>query len=223
MSSSLKKAKSAKATRAKSPVRRQAPSRKAVDTRYRLLEGTMECLIQLGYAQTSISTIAERAGVSRGAMQFHFPTRASAIAAVIGHVLQRRMDTYRSDMARMPANADIIDYALRAYWRQIGQPEFVAQQELALAARTDPVLARHFRAAYRQYIQLSRQPFADAFPEWKNAGTKYRAAVNHARYLIEGMTWGRMYGHLDDKSVQDMLRTLRTTMIALLDIRDSKR
>lgn len=177
----------------------------------------MECLIALGYAGTSISTIAERAGVSRGAMQFHFPTRSSVIVAVIGHVLQRRLDTYRADMARMPANADFLDYALRAYWRQIAQPEFVAQQELALAARTDPELANHLSAAYRQYVEQSRQPFLEGFPQWKKAGRKYNVAANLAQYLIEGMTWGRLYGHLDDKSVQDLLEALRTNIAVMLD------
>ncbi|MFF2768616.1 TetR family transcriptional regulator, partial [Streptomyces bacillaris] len=44
-------------------------------TRQRLLEAAVACLAEHGWAGSTVSVVAERAGVSRGAAQHHFPTR----------------------------------------------------------------------------------------------------------------------------------------------------
>jgi hypothetical protein len=48
---------------------------KSADTRRRLLEAAIMCWIKGGYANTTGSEIAERAGLSRGAQLYHFPTQ----------------------------------------------------------------------------------------------------------------------------------------------------
>lgn len=191
-------------------------SRKASNTRFRILEATIDCLVETGYANTSITTIAEKAGVSRGAMQFHFPTKRSAIEAVIGHLLQRRLDTYRADMARIPPEEDFLEHAIQAYWKQVRRPEFIALQELTLAARTDPGLARLLSRAYRDFVQQSRAPFLEEFPQWREQAQRYTAAANLAQYVIEGMAWGYLNGHLDDAAVKSLLKTVRDTVQRLL-------
>src|SRR5579883_2573891 len=90
---------------------RTSQSRKASATRYRILEAAVDCLVEGGYSSVSITTIAERAGVSRGAMQFHFPTKRSAMEAVVGHLFQRRIDIYRADLAKLRPTDDLIDFA----------------------------------------------------------------------------------------------------------------
>jgi len=201
---------------ASDPQRRSWRTKKASTTRFRLLEATLDCLVELGYANTSIKTIAERAGVSRGAVQFHFPTKLSAIEAVIQHLLQRRLDKYRSDMARVPANEDFLTHAIRAYWKQVTDPEFTAQQELALAGRTEPEIARVFSRAYQEYVTQSRAPFLEEFPDWKASGQQYELAANFAQYLIEGMAWGYSNRYLTDEAVESALSALRTTIAMLL-------
>lgn len=194
-------------------------SRKGTNSRYRILEATLDCLVETGYSNTSITTISERAGLSRGAVQFHFPTKLSAIQATIVHVMQRRLDTYRADMARIPRGTDFIQHATRSYWRQVQQPEFIAQQELSLAARTDPELAKALKKAYRHYVRQSRVPFLEEFPGWRKQGRRYETAANLAQYLIEGMSWGHLNGHLDDTAVKDLLSELGVYLGGTLDSR----
>lgn len=198
------------------PQRRTWRSRKASATRFRLLEATLDCLVELGYANTSIKTIAERAGVSRGAMQFHFPTKLSAMEAVIRHLLQRRLDKYRSEMARIPAGEDFLTHAIRAYWKQVTDPEFTAQQELTLAGRTEPEIAVCLNRAYQDYVTQSRAPFLEEFPDWKASGQQYELAANFAQYLMEGMAWGYSSRYLTDEAVESALSALRTTVAMLL-------
>jgi len=47
---------------------------KSAETRRRLLDAAILCVIERGYANTTGSEIAERAGLSRGAQLYHFPT-----------------------------------------------------------------------------------------------------------------------------------------------------
>jgi AcrR family transcriptional regulator len=203
--------------------KRTLQSRKASNTRYRILEGVLDCLVEIGYANTSISTIAERAGISRGAMQFHFPTKRSAMEAAINHLMQRRLDTYRADMAKIPSSESFLDHAIRAYWKQVTRPEFIALQELTLASRTDTGLAKVLSRAYREFVIQSRAPFLDEFPQWRQQSKRYNNAANLAQYVVEGMAWGYLNGHLNDTAVDSLLKTTRDTVLQLLEDGPSER
>lgn len=205
-----------KNSKGKNVRRRSWRTKKASNTRFRILEAALDCLVEIGFTQTSIATIAAKAGLSRGAVQFHFPTKAAAMVAVTNHILQRRLDMYRADMAKIPPSEDYLDHAIHAYWKQVTRPEFIAQQEIALAARTDPALADSLRKAYREYVTRSREPFLREFPAWNASRTQYETSANLAQYLVEGMAWGYTNRYLNDKAVKEMLQSLRTVVGNLL-------
>ncbi|GAA1479795.1 TetR family transcriptional regulator [Gordonia sinesedis] len=55
-------------------------------TRERLLRAAIDALASDGWAAATVAAVAERAGVSRGAAQHHFPTREDLITAVLEQV-----------------------------------------------------------------------------------------------------------------------------------------
>ena len=59
------------------------------ETRQRIVEATVELHSSVGPAHTTISMIAERAGVQRHTVYAHFPDERSLFAACSGHVSQR--------------------------------------------------------------------------------------------------------------------------------------
>ncbi|GHG65305.1 TetR/AcrR family transcriptional regulator [Streptomyces griseocarneus] len=65
-------------------------------TRQRLMEAAIECLAEHGWAGSTVSVVAERAGVSRGAAQHHFPTREDLFIAAVEHVAEERLRELRS-------------------------------------------------------------------------------------------------------------------------------
>ncbi|MCW2638597.1 MAG: TetR family transcriptional regulator [Dactylosporangium sp.] len=71
-------------------------------TQQRLLEATVECLVEFGWSGASTTVIAERAGVSRGAQLHHYPTRAALVLAAVEHLAERRAAEIRTE-----AEADI--------------------------------------------------------------------------------------------------------------------
>lgn len=59
-------------------------------TRQRLLEATVRCLAERGWADATVSVIAAEAGISRGALQHHFPTREALVVAALEYVFEER-------------------------------------------------------------------------------------------------------------------------------------
>lgn len=65
-------------------------------TRQRLLEAAVACLAEHGWARSTVAVVAERAGVSRGAAQHHFPTREDLFTAAVQHVAEERSAALRA-------------------------------------------------------------------------------------------------------------------------------
>ncbi|MGH3881351.1 MAG: TetR/AcrR family transcriptional regulator [Actinophytocola sp.] len=71
-------------------------------TRQRLLEAAIECLAEVGWSGSTVSVVAERAGVSRGAAQHHFPTREDLVTSAVEYVTEERLALLRSHAADLP-------------------------------------------------------------------------------------------------------------------------
>lgn len=71
-------------------------------TRRRLLEAALECLAEVGWSGSTVSVVAERAGVTRGATQHHFPTREDLFTAAVEHMAAQRMEAVRATAGRLP-------------------------------------------------------------------------------------------------------------------------
>ena len=56
----------------------------------------MACLAEHGWAGSTVSVVAERAGVSRGAAQHHFPTREDLFTAAVEYVAEERSTALRA-------------------------------------------------------------------------------------------------------------------------------
>jgi AcrR family transcriptional regulator len=72
-------------------------------TRSRLLESAVTCLAELGWSGATVSVVAARAGVSRGATQHYFPTREDLFTAAIDHMADVRLAEILREAARLPA------------------------------------------------------------------------------------------------------------------------
>lgn len=122
---------------------RRTQAERATAMRHRLLEATIECLVEFGYANTTTTRVVERAGVTRGAQVHHFPTKAALVAAAIRHLAEVRADRALAELDRIRTAPDPADAALDLLWDLHQGPVFQATVELWVAARTDPELRQH--------------------------------------------------------------------------------
>jgi AcrR family transcriptional regulator len=91
-------------SRAKGVLPLMRRSMRSPQTPQALIEATIAVVNELGYAGATLSSIADRAGVTRGAIQHYFgDTRTDLMAAVCAHVLEQRQQQYKAavvDVAR---------------------------------------------------------------------------------------------------------------------------
>lgn len=76
------------------PVGRPQQDRSRI-TRSALLEAAVACLAEVGWSRCTVAMVAERAGVSRGAAQHHFPTREALFIAAVDQISAERRDAIR--------------------------------------------------------------------------------------------------------------------------------
>lgn len=113
------------------PTRTQA--QRSAETRQKLLDATIDSLVELGYAGTSTQGIARRAGVSRGAQLHQFPTKVSLVVAAVEHLVEKRL-------AEILATNPDPERGLEVLVGAFTGPLFYAALELWVAARTDAEL-----------------------------------------------------------------------------------
>ncbi|MGH3372885.1 MAG: TetR/AcrR family transcriptional regulator [Nocardioidaceae bacterium] len=108
--------------------------------RLRLLEATIDLLVERGFSGTSTTLVSERAGVSRGAQLHHFPTKNDLVLAAVAHLSDVRGRELADAATRLPAGADRTRAVLDMLAEHFTSPVFTAALELWVAARTDPQL-----------------------------------------------------------------------------------
>lgn len=131
-------------------------------TKRKLLEAAVDCLAEYGWTGTTVSVVAERAGVSRGAAQHHFPAREDLVMAAVSHVTEVRLEEIRAQASTLPMGSGrtevVVDILVRLYtgavFRAALQLWVAASSDPALRARVVPVEARVGREAHRLALEL---------------------------------------------------------------------
>ncbi|MGH3437681.1 MAG: TetR/AcrR family transcriptional regulator [Sciscionella sp.] len=109
-------------------------------TKALLLDATIDCLVDLGYARTSVNEICKRAGVSRGAQQHHFATKAELMAEAVRHLVHRIEAQLSDTIGDPPAREQLVSTGIDLLWQSYSGTLSAAVLELWVAARTEPEL-----------------------------------------------------------------------------------
>jgi AcrR family transcriptional regulator len=118
--------------------------------RQRLLEATLQCLVERGWSGTSTTLVSERAGVSRGAQLHHFPTKNALVIAAVEHIATVRRDELGEAAAALPRGERRTREVLELLGEHFTADVFAAALELWVAARTDPQLLAALEPLERQ-------------------------------------------------------------------------
>ena len=173
-------------------LRRRTQAERSAATRAQLLDATIECLFEVGYAGTTTTEIADRAGVSRGAQLHHFPTKAELVAAAVEHLFMRRHEEFRRAFEALPANVDRAAAAIDLLWPMVSGPTFYVWLELAVAARTDPELRKSVSEISHRFTENVERWFRELFPPPAIPNPFYDLAPGVAFALMEALALGKM-------------------------------
>ena len=119
-------------------------------TRERLLEATLTCLVEHGYASTTMQRVQNEAGVSRGALVHHFASMDELLVGAVRHVAARQLDALRHGAARLDDGAAGRAQRVDLLHSVMSGPLFLAGLELWMAARTNPLLRAALVPAERE-------------------------------------------------------------------------
>ena len=166
---------------------------KSQRTRARILEAALRLFAEVGYHAATNAVIADAAGLTRGAMLYHFASREELVEAAIAHIEVRRARLFEQ-AAAAPAlpGVDAADHAIDVYWSMLHEPSFQAFAELEAAARTDAMLALRLEGARSAFDHA--QLGGDRFGALVQAGDdpRFQTSRDLGRFLLEGLAKGAM-------------------------------
>lgn len=162
------------------------PQARSLETRRRLLDATIETIDDVGLPRASTPRINQRAGVSNGAQQHHYPTRSQLITAA----LEELTTTFTQQIEKLASKSTTAPLTLTDFFRLIASTADAHERyrrcwvEAMVAARTDDELAEVLRPLDRAKTE-----------RWRDlAGRLHRADPDLAAdlaelntYLVRGM------------------------------------
>ncbi|MFI9506740.1 TetR/AcrR family transcriptional regulator [Nocardia sp. NPDC052566] len=134
-------------------------------TRQRLLEATIDCLAEMGWAAATVSVVAERAGVSRGAAQHHFPTREELITAALEYMFDSRTGQSKEEalaVAEMAEGLARTQAVVSGLVDSYTSPLFKAALQVWTHAAADPALREHIVPLEARFGRISHRRAIEA-------------------------------------------------------------
>jgi AcrR family transcriptional regulator len=177
------------------------------ETRRRIVDATVALHASLGPARTTISAIAERAGVQRLTVYRHFPDDRSLFEACGGQWMTEYPLPDASAWADIEDPAERLQVALSAIYAYFGSTE--AATANFLRDLPELPLLQQAAAPVMQYWQSARDILARGWEARGERGDRLRAVIGHA---LEFDTWRslvRCQGLADAEAAQLMVRLAR--------------
>jgi AcrR family transcriptional regulator len=140
------------------------------ETVARLLDASIETIIEVGYARASAAVIARRAKVSDGALFRHFSTMGDFMAATAYEVMRRQLELFTKLVTEIPAEQPPLEAVLRIVRDVTANDTNTVMYELMVAARTDEKLRATLQDVLSEYAAniyetATSVAGADQFPE----------------------------------------------------------
>ena len=165
---------------------RRTNQERSATTQAAILEATIEQLAEHGYGRTTTVEVAERAGVSRGALVHHFSTRSDLVLAALEYLCERRLEELEAGIARLSATEDRPSAFVDLMWSTFDGPLFTAQLELWMAARADADLFARLYPLERGFGKRLSELCGEALGD--GAGPFYELT----KHLMRGMAVERL-------------------------------
>lgn len=200
-----------KQPRASLPGKPGLQASKSQRKRLDILDATLECLARNPYPEVTIAAVAAHAGISKGGIQYHFPSRYQLLRGAIDRLFARRLEAYEKDLASVPAGVVTTDHVIDHHWKHLTEPEFQIYQELVVASRSDgrlrKLLIERYRTFRKEWSRLSLAAYG-----WDYHDEQVVVLGNIAQYLMDGMAYGWLVDQLGKADVAHLLSFTKAIM-----------
>jgi AcrR family transcriptional regulator len=126
--------------------------------REQIVRAAAESLLENGYAGTSVRSIASRAGVAIGNLQYYFPSKSELLVEAWRYLTARSVDELRSSLNQVTDPLSVLELGVESIWatlRRLGDMQLAAFDLLVQAPRTERLQAYlpELFTRYREVIQ----------------------------------------------------------------------
>lgn len=122
------------------PRQRRTQADRSKETRRRTMDAAVTCLCRDGYPATSTSSVAVEAGLTRGAILHHFPTKIDLMLAVADEAVRRSSARRRALLKALPRGIERFRSLTDVSWTVQQEPEAMALLEILMGSRGDAEL-----------------------------------------------------------------------------------
>ncbi len=186
---------------------------KSIRAREAICEATIDSLVNMGYAETSLNRVAAAAGFSKGALQYHFPSKEDLIAATLNRLLERPFKRPQH------APSNIEDALMFAWTRYIDTPAYRALLEILNAARTDELLQVRVADDLLSWGLALDLHSVEQFESISGDNDEVVMLLNMTRSFMRGLLVQENYGNDRAQSLKYIKKWI-TLISPLLQLRD---
>jgi len=141
--------------------KQEAKSRR---TQEAICAATVQCLIENGYGETTLSRVVKKAGVSNGALLHHFPSKEHLMTATAAYLLARALSRPPRPRPESTSDQEIVADDLMTNWSYfINTPPYRALLEILIASRTDTGLHTQIADTFHDFHQRTVEHLAAAY------------------------------------------------------------
>ena len=188
------------------------------DPRTQILEAAHSLFVERGFAQTTIQELADRVGISKGAVYLHFRSKTDVFTALLRDLEQRVLDRVRDLQRRDDLDPlEKLREQLRLQFAEVREQRLLFEQSLQDAQiALDEELSLIAQKGRVDWQTMQEAFVREAFPELDDTGvTELSVCLNGA--LNEYYTYVLLEGaEIDPDAVASLLVTLARPMASAL-------
>jgi AcrR family transcriptional regulator len=186
----------------KRPYKKRRRAEQEAETRRRITESAVELHGTVGPARTSMSAVAERAGVRRSTLYRHFPDEAALFEACSSHWAEANPPPDLGAWAEIEDSDERLRAALTelyAYYRRTER----MMSNLVRDEAVNPTVKRQFRG-FHDFLAAAREILMTGRGARGRVRDQLQAAIGHA---LEFTTWKSLASEqkLDDSQAAELM------------------
>lgn len=194
--------------------KRQTQEERSRHTRRRVMQATIECILQKGIRATSTVDVARQAGVSRGALVHQFPSKESLMQAALEDLLNREVDSVRDMATRVQAGELDFDTLLKALHEHFKGDLYMVTLEYLTTARTDPAIMEVLVPLAAKFNASLERIWEQLLIGAEHTPHQKRVALNATLCMMRGMGAQSIWRD-DPELYRDMLLFWKRTLLEL--------
>ena len=207
-------------SRPQKPQRTRTQKERRDETRKLLLDATVESLLEVGFAKTTTSEVQRRAGLSRGALLHHFPSKSELLTATVSHLAHmrgRELKNMEADLA-LGSNprSERISCAIDLLWSCFSGPLFQVAIELRNAARNDDqfreLLISEERILRQRIIEQARRLFGESI----SSHPGFEEAIDMTLQFMIGVALSEIL-HREPEPVKRLINQWKLLFVTLME------